>query len=39
VTDFHFEPVDFWKPSPMNAEKQRIKDLVAPVYEWVKTLK
>lgn len=38
VTDFHFEPVDFWKPSPMNDEKQRIKDLVTPVYEWVKTL-
>jgi uncharacterized OB-fold protein len=39
VTDFHFEPADFWKPSPMNPEKQRIKDLVTPVYEWVKTLK
>ena len=39
VTDFHFEPADFWKPSPMNEEKQRIKDLVAPVYEWVKTIK
>src|SRR5512136_1201508 len=39
VTDFHFEPADFWKPSPLNKEKDRIKKLVEPVYEWVKTLK
>jgi hypothetical protein len=39
VTDFHFEPSDGWKPSPMNPEKERIKKLVEPVYEWVKTLK
>ena len=39
VTDFHFEPADGWKPSPMNNEKERIKKLVTPVYEWVKTLK
>ena len=39
VTDFHFEPADNWKPSPWNKEKERIKDLVDPVYEWVKTLK
>lgn len=39
VTDFHFEPADFWKPSPMNTEKKRIKQLVTPVYEWVNTLK
>ena len=39
VTDFHFEPEDGWTPSPMNEEKQRIKDLVIPVYEWVKTIK
>jgi uncharacterized OB-fold protein len=38
VTDFHFEPADSWAPSPMNEEKNRIKDLVMPVYEWVKTL-
>jgi len=39
VTDFHFEPANDWKPSPMNEEKERIKQLVEPVYEWVKTLK
>ena len=39
ITDFHFEPADDWKPSPMNEEKKRIKKLVEPVYEWVKTLK
>ncbi|HEC95019.1 MAG TPA: hypothetical protein ENI45_03530 [Thermoplasmatales archaeon] len=39
VTDFHFEPADNWKPSPMNKEKERIKKLVEPIYEWVKTLK
>jgi len=39
VTDFHFEPADSWKPSPMNTEKYRIKKLVEPVYEWVKTIK
>ncbi len=38
VTDFHFEPADTWKPSPMNKEKERIKKLVEPVYQWVKTL-
>jgi uncharacterized OB-fold protein len=39
VTDFHFEPANGWKPSPMNEEKERIKKLVEPVYEWVKTIK
>ncbi len=39
VTDFHFETADDWRPSPMNEEKKRIKELVEPVYEWVKTLK
>jgi uncharacterized OB-fold protein len=39
VTDFHFEPADGWKPGPMTAEKERIKKLVAPIYEWVKTMK
>ncbi len=39
VTDFHFEPEDNWKPSPMDKEKERIKKLVEPVYEWVKTMK
>jgi len=38
VTDFHFEPDESWKPSPMNEEKKRIKELVDPVYEWVKNL-
>ena len=39
VTDFHFEPVDTWKPSKFNKEKERIRQLVEPVYKWVKTLK
>lgn len=39
VTDFHFEPEDGWEPSPWNDEKGRIKELVEPVYEWIKTLK
>ncbi|HDQ15520.1 MAG TPA: hypothetical protein ENN45_00495 [Bacteroidetes bacterium] len=39
ITDWHFEPADDWKPSAMNEEKERIKKLVEPVYEWVKTLK
>ncbi len=39
VTDFHFEPADGWKPGPMTPEKKRIKQLVDPVYDWVKTLK
>jgi len=39
ITDWHFEPTDDWKPSPMNEEKERIKKLVKPIYEWVKTLK
>jgi uncharacterized OB-fold protein len=39
VTDFHFEPADGWEPSPINKEKERIKELVEPVYKWVKTLK
>ena len=39
VTDFHFEPADGWEPSPMNKEKERIKELVEPVYKWVKTLR
>jgi hypothetical protein len=39
VTDFHFEPDGNWRPSPMNEEKKRIKELTEPVYSWVKTLK
>jgi hypothetical protein len=39
VTDFHFEPTESWKPGPMTREKERIKQLVEPVYDWVKTLK
>jgi len=38
VTDFHYEPADGWTPGPMTPEKERIKNLVQPVYEWVKTL-
>jgi len=37
VTDFHFEPTDDWKPSPMNEEKERIKHLVEQAYKGVKT--
>jgi uncharacterized OB-fold protein len=39
VTDFHFEAAAGWTPSPMTEEKQRIKDMVTPVYDWVKTLR
>jgi len=39
IIDFWFEPDPSWKPSPMNPEKKRIKQLCEPVYEWVKTLK
>ena len=39
ITDFHFEPAEGWKPGPMNPEKERIRQLCLPVYEWVKTLK
>ena len=39
VTDFHFEPADGWEPSPMNKEKERIQQLIEPVYEWVRRLK
>lgn len=39
ISDFHFEPCDNWRPSEMNYEKERIKELIKPVYEWVKTLK
>jgi len=38
VTDFHFEAADGWEPSPMNEEKERIQQLIEPVYKWVKTL-
>ena len=39
VTDFHFEPTDDWEPTPITEEKERIKQLVEPVYQWVETLK
>ena len=39
VADFHFEPADGWEPSPMNPEKERIQQLIEPVYKWVQTLK
>jgi uncharacterized OB-fold protein len=38
ISDFYFVPADSWKPSPMNPEKERIKKLCEPVYEWVKTM-
>jgi len=39
VNDFWFEPADGWEPGPMTPEKERIKEMTKPVYEWVKTLK
>ncbi len=39
ITDWHFEPADSWKPSPMNPTKERMKKLTLPVYDWVKTMK
>ncbi|PWI47747.1 hypothetical protein CEE45_10215 [Candidatus Heimdallarchaeota archaeon B3_Heim] len=39
IIDFWFEPDPKWSPSPMNAEKERIKKLCEPVYEWVRRLK
>jgi len=39
ITDFYFVPSEDWTPSPMNPEKERIKKLVQPVYDWIKTLK
>jgi uncharacterized OB-fold protein len=39
ITDWHFEPDDNWCPSPMNEEKERIKKMVEPIYEWVNTIK
>ncbi|MHA1936144.1 MAG: hypothetical protein ACW97A_12775, partial [Candidatus Thorarchaeota archaeon] len=39
VTYWWFEPADDWKPGPMNEEKERMKELCAPVYEWVKSMK
>ncbi len=39
ISDFYFVPAAEWKPSPMNAEKERIKKLCEPVFEWIKTLK
>jgi uncharacterized OB-fold protein len=39
VTDFHFVPAKSWKPGPMTPEKERIKELVQPVYEWVRSMK
>jgi hypothetical protein len=32
-------PTDGWKPSGMNPEKERMKEMCAPVYEWVKSMK
>ena len=39
INDWHFEAAEDWNPSEMNEEKERIKKMVEPVYEWVKTLK
>ena len=35
----HFEPTDGWKLGPMTPEKERMKELCKPVFEWVKTMK
>ena len=39
MMDWHFEPGDGWKPGPMTPEKERMKKLTIPVYDWVKTMK
>ncbi|MHA2227012.1 MAG: Zn-ribbon domain-containing OB-fold protein [Candidatus Hodarchaeales archaeon] len=39
IIDFWFEPDPSWSPSPMTPEKERIKKLCEPVYEWIKILK
>jgi uncharacterized OB-fold protein len=39
LIDFWFEPDPSWSPSPMNLEKERIKKLCEPVYEWIRILK
>ena len=39
LIDFWFEPDPSWSPSPMTSEKERIKKLCEPVYEWIRILK
>ena len=39
IVDFWFEPDPSWKPNPMTPEKERIKQLCKPVYEWVSKMK
>lgn len=39
LIDFWFEPDPSWSPSPMTPEKERIKKLCEPVYEWIKILR
>lgn len=39
ITDFYFEPDDGWEPSSMNEEKERIKQLIQPVYKWIESIK
>ncbi|HID74166.1 MAG TPA: hypothetical protein EYP43_03850 [Thermoplasmata archaeon] len=39
VTDFWFEPADGWVPPEMTPERERIQEMVRPVYDWVATLK
>ena len=38
LIDFWCEPDPSWKPSEMTPEKERIKELCQPVYEWVKSM-
>lgn len=38
LIDFWFEPDSSWKPGPMTPEKERIKKLCEPVYDWIAAL-
>ena len=39
-TDWHFEPANGWKPSVgMTPEKEPMKKLCEPVYEWVQMMR
>ncbi|MFX0115750.1 MAG: Zn-ribbon domain-containing OB-fold protein [Candidatus Hodarchaeota archaeon] len=39
LIDFWFEPDPSWEPSPMTPEKERIRKLCEPVYDWIASLK
>jgi len=38
ITDWWFEPAGGWRPGLINSE-ERMKEMCAPVYEWVKSMK